>query len=58
MAFAETISFDHESVEPKELWNWVRNMCQQCPYDSSEGQCSQQAIEVAEIKFTNQDKFD
>ena len=58
MAFTETVSFDNESVEPKELWNWVHNMCQQCPFDTSEGHHGQQPLEATEAKLTDQDKLD
>ena len=41
VAFAETVAINSKSVEPNELWNWIQNVCQPCPYDSSEGQCFQ-----------------
>ena len=37
VAFTEIVSIDNESVEPKDLWNWIHNVCQQCPFNSSEG---------------------
>ena len=57
MVFAETVSFDNKPVEPKELWNWIENMCKQCVHDSSEEQCLQQSLEILETIFTDPDKF-
>ena len=58
VVFTETVSFDDELVEPKELWNWVHNVCQQCLSDSSKGHLSQQPLKATEAKLSDQGKFD
>jgi hypothetical protein len=39
VAFAEVVNLGKECVNPKELWNWIQNVCKDCPPDSSEGLC-------------------
>ena len=59
IAFAETLSFENDSVSPEELWNWVKNVCQQCPHDSSEGLCKHKPLEAYEVQVqsTGEDKL-
>jgi hypothetical protein len=38
-AFAEAVNLGVEDVNPEELWNWIQNVCKDCPPDSSEGLC-------------------
>jgi hypothetical protein len=37
--FTEVVNLGQEDVNPKELWNWIQNVCKNCPPDSSEGLC-------------------
>src|ERR1700737_276995 len=38
VAFAEVVN-GNEEISPTELWNWIQNVCKDCPVDSSEGLC-------------------
>jgi hypothetical protein len=61
VAFAESVNLDNNSVKPEELWNWVKKVCQHCPYDSSKGLCvhKEQSLEISEtqIQLTDQHKL-
>jgi hypothetical protein len=35
--FTEVVNRDEEDVDPRELWNWIENICIDWPPDSSEG---------------------
>jgi hypothetical protein len=52
VAFAETVNIYSGSITSEELWNWVKNVCQHCPYDSSKGVCTHQErpLEVSEAQ--------
>jgi hypothetical protein len=61
VAFAETVNVDNGSITSEELGNWVKNVCQHCPYDSSEGLCTHQEhlleISVAQVQPTDEEKL-
>jgi hypothetical protein len=52
VAFGETVNLDNNFVSPKQLWDWVKQACQQQPYDSSQGLCihKNQSLEILEIQ--------
>ena len=37
VSFAEVVNLDKENIKPEELWNWIENICRNCPSDSSKG---------------------
>jgi hypothetical protein len=37
VAFAEVANQDEEDLNPEAIWNWIENICNNCPLDSSEG---------------------
>jgi hypothetical protein len=61
VAFADTVNIESTAIFPEELWNWVKNVCQHCLYNSSEGLCTHQecSIEVTEahVQTTNEEKL-
>jgi hypothetical protein len=50
VACAEVVSLDNNLVSSEKRWNGVRNVCHQCPYDSSEGQGNNKPLEPLEIQ--------
>jgi hypothetical protein len=49
MPFTETVNWINDSTSPDELWNCIRNMGQQCPYNSSEGTCKKWLLKVSKV---------
>jgi hypothetical protein len=33
------VNLGEDEVNPKELWDWIQNVCNDCPLDISEGLC-------------------
>jgi hypothetical protein len=60
VAFAEIDNGYNDSVSSEELWKWIKNVCQHCLHDSSEGLCTHkdQLLEISEtqIQPTDEDK--
>ena len=52
VVFVEVVNREEEEVGPEELWNWIQNVCKDCPVDSSEGLC------VNATKTINNDRSD
>jgi hypothetical protein len=61
MVFAETVNLDNDPTSTEELCNWVKRVCQQCPYDSSKGLDThkEQLLGMDEIQIqpTDQEKL-
>jgi hypothetical protein len=36
-AIAKVVNLGEEEVNPEKLWNWIKNVCKDCPPDSSAG---------------------
>ena len=45
MVFAETVNSYNEALDSKEIWNWIENVYQQYPYNSSKGQYSHHLLD-------------
>jgi hypothetical protein len=52
VAFSDVVNLDEEEVDPRELRNWIQNICKNCPIDSSEG------LSIKAIEIHNKDDFD
>jgi hypothetical protein len=61
VAFPKTVNVDNSSITSEELWNWVKNVGQYCPHDSSEGLCTHQEhplqISEAQVQPTDEEKL-
>jgi hypothetical protein len=61
VAFAKTVNVDNGSITSEELQNWVKNVCQYCPYNSSEGWCTHQEcplkVSKAQVQPTDEEKL-
>jgi hypothetical protein len=50
VAFMETVNLDNDSVYPDKLWNWVKNVCKQCPELCTH---RKELLEVSELHKSN-----
>jgi hypothetical protein len=61
MAFSQTVNIDNISIKFEELCNWVKSVCQHCPYDMSEECCIHQKQPLqyseAQVQPTDEGKF-
>jgi hypothetical protein len=53
----ETVNLNNDSVNPDELWNWVKNIYKQCPELCTHRKEPLEVSEIQQIQLTDEDKL-